>query len=91
MQNDVNFACGWRIWQTDTASVLMEAIGYIKFLHNQIEVFLNFPTFFLILGFLILTIWPISLRNTNNSLSLRNFKFFKDETAGQIRVYNTYR
>jgi hypothetical protein len=39
MRNDVNFACGWRIWQTDTASVLMEAIGYIKFLQNQVEVF----------------------------------------------------
>lgn len=24
--------------QTDTASVLMEAIGYIKFLQNQVEV-----------------------------------------------------
>lgn len=27
-----------RILQTDTASVLMEAIGYIKFLQNQVEV-----------------------------------------------------
>lgn len=32
--------CMWgvRILQTDTASVLMEAIGYIKFLQNQVEV-----------------------------------------------------
>jgi hypothetical protein len=36
-----------RILQTDTASVLMEAIGYIKFLQNQVEVFSTFPTFFL--------------------------------------------
>jgi hypothetical protein len=25
-------------WQTDTASVLQEASGYIKFLHQQLEV-----------------------------------------------------
>jgi hypothetical protein len=35
-----------RILQTDTASVLMEAIGYIKFLQNQVEVFSTYPTFF---------------------------------------------
>jgi hypothetical protein len=36
-----------RILQTDTASVLMEAIGYIKFLQNQVEVFSStYPTFF---------------------------------------------
>ncbi|XP_059637646.1 transcription factor bHLH110-like isoform X2 [Cornus florida] len=28
---------GGRILQTDTGSVLMEAIGYIKFLQNQVE------------------------------------------------------
>lgn len=32
-----------RILQTDTASVLMEAIGYIKFLQNQVEVYFHFP------------------------------------------------
>ena len=26
------------LFQTDTASVLLEAIGYIRFLHGQIEV-----------------------------------------------------
>lgn len=26
------------IWQTDTASVLWEAIGYIKFLQEQVQV-----------------------------------------------------
>lgn len=31
---------GWGILQTDTASVLMEAIGYIKFLQSQVEVLL---------------------------------------------------
>lgn len=40
--------CMWgvRILQTDTASVLMEAIGYIKFLQNQVEVrsLLNIPS-----------------------------------------------
>lgn len=40
--------------QTDTASVLMEAIGYIKFLQNQVEVYtlylISLPqTFFLVL------------------------------------------
>ena len=32
--------CNADVLQTDTASVLMEAIGYIKFLQNQVEVFL---------------------------------------------------
>lgn len=27
-----------KLWQTDTASVLQEASGYIKFLHKQLEV-----------------------------------------------------
>jgi hypothetical protein len=30
--------------QTDTASVLMEAIGYIKFLQDQVEVMLIIPS-----------------------------------------------
>lgn len=29
------------VWQTDTASVLMEAIGYINFLQDQVEVVLT--------------------------------------------------
>lgn len=51
----------------------------------------NFPTFFLIFGFLILTIWPISSKNTNNSLSLRNFKFLKMRPPvklGYIYIYS---
>lgn len=35
----------WRNLQTDTASVLTEAIGYIQFLHDQIQVIFHFPTF----------------------------------------------
>lgn len=37
--------------QTDTASVLMEAIGYINFLQTQVEVYHSyylFKTFFLV-------------------------------------------
>lgn len=34
----------WRNLQTDTASVLTEAIGYIQFLHDQIEVIFVFQT-----------------------------------------------
>lgn len=38
--------CGvvFSLLQTDTASVLLEAIGYIRFLQNQIEV-MFFPPF----------------------------------------------
>lgn len=38
----VGVMCAERMLQTDTASVLMEAIGYIKFLQNQVQVSL-FP------------------------------------------------
>jgi hypothetical protein len=33
-----NLSLSLFFWQTDTASVLLEAIGYIRFLHGQIEV-----------------------------------------------------
>lgn len=38
--------------QTDTASVLAEAIGYIRFLQNQIEVMFFFSFFLLSIAFL---------------------------------------
>lgn len=43
------------VLQTDTASVLSEAIGYVRFLHNQIEVkfytYLTSSSFFILLHF----------------------------------------
>lgn len=37
---------GFIFFQTDTASVLLEAIGYIKFLHEQVQVYHSPTTYF---------------------------------------------
>ncbi len=63
------FAYG-QIWQTDTASVLTEAIGYIQFLHNQVQVINSYDFYFLFWKFIV-----------NVSLGLQNYKNYCNVTV----------
>lgn len=71
---------GWRIFQTDTASVLLEAIGYIKFLQNQVEV-ISIPN--VLVEIFYVPFWHIAF--STSYFYLKNLT-----TAGQINQPNPF-